>query len=226
VAAPAAKRVWDLSRDGVRRSLEESLERLGLDRVDVALVHDPDNHEREAAEQALPALVELRDQGMVRAIGAGMNQAEMLTRFVRELDLDLVLMAGRYSLLDQGALAELLPACVERGVAVVIGGVFNSGLLADPRPGATFDYAPAPPELVERAGRLQAVCARHGVPLRAAALAFPFGHPAVASVLVGARTAAEVQDAVAMVDRPVPAELWAELVAEGLLPGQVPVPTS
>jgi len=181
---------------------------------------------RDAAEQALPALVELRDQGMVRAIGAGMNQAEMLTRFVRELDLDLVLMAGRYSLLDQGALAELLPACVERGVAVVIGGVFNSGLLADPRPGATFDYAPAPPELVERAGRLQAVCARHEVPLRAAALAFPFGHPAVASVLVGARTAAEVQDAVAMVGRPVPAELWAELVAEGLLPGQVPVPTS
>ena len=102
MATPAAKRVWDFSRDGVRRSLEESLERLGLDRVDVALVHDPDNHEREAAEQALPALVELRDQGVVQAIGAGMNQAEMLTRFVRELDLDLVLMAGRYSLLDQG----------------------------------------------------------------------------------------------------------------------------
>jgi D-threo-aldose 1-dehydrogenase len=225
-ATPRAKRVWDFSRDGVRRSLGESLDRLGLDRIDVALVHDPDNHEREAAEHALPALAELRDQGVVRAIGAGMNQAEMLTRFVRELDLDLVLMAGRYSLLDQGALAELLPACVERGVAVVIGGVFNSGLLADPRPGATFDYAPAPPELVERAGRLQAVCARHGVPLRAAALAFPFGHPAVASVLVGARTAAEVQDAVVMLGRPVPAELWAELVADGLLPDHVPVPTS
>ena len=221
-ATPRAKRVWDFSRDGVRRSLDESLARLGLDRIDVALVHDPDNHEREAAEYALPALAELRDQGVVRAIGAGMNQAEMLTRFVRELDLDLVLIAGRYSLLDQGALAELLPACIERGVAVVIGGVFNSGLLADPRPGATFDYAPAPPELVERAGRLQAVCARHGVPLRAAALAFPFGHPAVASVLVGARTAAEVQDAVVMLGRPVPAELWAELVAEDLLPGHVP----
>jgi len=224
VATPAAKRVWDFSRDGVRRSLDESLDRLGLDRVDVALVHDPDQHEHEAAGQALPALAELRDQGVVGAIGAGMNQAEMLTRFVRELDLDLVLMAGRYSLLDQRALGELLPVCAERGVAVVIGGVFNSGLLADPRPGATFDYAPAPPELVERAGRLQAVCARHGVPLRAAALAFPFGHPAVASVLVGARTAAEVQDAVAMVDRPVPAELWTELVAEGLLPDHVPTP--
>jgi D-threo-aldose 1-dehydrogenase len=224
VATPAAKRVWDFSRDGVRRSLAESLDRLGLDRVDVALVHDPDEHEREAFEHALPALAELRDQGVVRAIGAGMNQAEMLTRFVRELDLDLVLIAGRYSLLDQRALAELLPSCAERGVAVVIGGVFNSGLLADPRPGATFDYAPAPPWLVERAGRLQAVCARHGVPLRAAALAFPFGHPAVASVLVGARTAAEVQDAAAMLDRPVPADLWTELVAEGLLPDHVPTP--
>jgi D-threo-aldose 1-dehydrogenase len=224
VATPAAKRVWDFSRDGVRRSLDESLDRLGLDRVDVALVHDPDQHEHEAADQALPALAELRDQGVVGAIGAGMNQAEMLTRFVRELELDLVLMAGRYSLLDQRALGELLPVCAERGVAVVIGGVFNSGLLADPRPGATFDYAPAPPELVDRAGRLQAVCARHGVPLRAAALAFPFGHPAVASVLVGARTAAEVQDAVAMVGRPVPAELWTELVAEGLLPDHVPTP--
>jgi D-threo-aldose 1-dehydrogenase len=226
VATPAAKRVWDFSRDGVRRSLAESLDRLGLDRVDVALVHDPDEHEREAFEHALPALAELRDQGVVRAIGAGMNQAEMLTRFVRQLDLDLVLMAGRYSLLDQRALAELLPSCAERGVAVVIGGVFNSGLLADPRPGATFDYVPAPPGLVARAGRLQAVCARHGVPLRAAALAFPFGHPAVASVLVGARTAAEVQDAVVMMRRPVPAELWAELVADGLLPGHVPIPTS
>ena len=172
-----------------------------------------------------PALAELRDQGVVRAIGAGMNQAEMLTRFVRELDLDLVLMAGRYSLLDQGALAELLPACVERGVAVVIGGVFNSGLLADPRPGATFDYAPAPPELVERAGRLQAVCARHGVPLRAAALAFPSATrrwPA----LVGAARPPRCRT---------PWPWWAGrsprssaelLVAEGLLPGHVPVPTS
>jgi D-threo-aldose 1-dehydrogenase len=223
---PPAKRVWDFSRDGVRRSLEESLERLGLDRVDVALVHDPDDHEREAAEQAFPALAELRDQGVVRAIGAGMNQAEMLTRFVRDLDLDLdlVLVAGRYSLLDQRALDELLPACAARGTAVVVGGVFNSGLLADPRPGATFDYAPAAPELVDRAVRLAEVCARHGTPLRAAALAFPFGHPAVTSVLVGARSAAEVEDAVAGFRRPVPDALWADLVASGLLPEHVPTP--
>jgi D-threo-aldose 1-dehydrogenase len=221
---PPGKRVWDFSRDGVRRSLEESLERLGLDRVDIVLVHDPDDHEREAYEQAFPALAELRDQGVVRAIGAGMNQAGMLTRFVRDLDLDLVLVAGRYSLLDQRALAELLPACAARGTAVVVGGVFNSGLLADPRPGATFDYAPAPPELVDRAVRLAEVCARHGVPLRTAALAFPFGHPAVTSVLVGARSAAEVEDAVASFERPGPAELWAELVATGLLPDHVPTP--
>jgi D-threo-aldose 1-dehydrogenase len=222
--APPAKRVWDFSGDGVRRSLEESLERLGLDRVDIVLVHDPDDHEREATEQALPALIELRDQGVVTAVGAGMNQAEMLTRFVRDLDIDVVLVAGRYSLLDQRALAELLPTCAARGAAVVVGGVFNSGLLADPRPGATFDYAPAPAELVDRAARLAQVCARHGTPLRAAALAFPFGHPAVTSVLVGARSAAEVTDAVACFERPVPEALWAELVATGLLPSDVPTP--
>jgi D-threo-aldose 1-dehydrogenase len=222
--APPGKRVWDFSRDGVRRSLEESLERLGLDRVDIVLVHDPDDHEREAYEQAFPALAELRDQGAVGAIGAGMNQAEMLTRFVRDLDLDLVLVAGRYSLLDQRALAELLPTCAARGTAVVVGGVFNSGLLADPRPGATFDYAPAPPELVARAVRLAEICVRHGVPLRAAALAFPFGHPAVTSVLVGARSAGEVEDAVACFGRPVPGDLWADLVASGLLADHVPTP--
>jgi len=222
--SPPARRVWDLSGDGVRRSLEESLERLGLDRVDILLLHDPDDHEREAYEQALPALIGLRDQGVVTAIGAGMNQAEMLTRFVRDLDIDVVLVAGRYSLLDQRALAELLPTCAARGTAVVVGGVFNSGLLADPRPGATFDYAPAPPELVDRAARLAEVCARHGTPLRAAALAFPFGHPAVTSVLVGARSAAEVQDAVACFEWPVPGELWADLVATGLLPADVPNP--
>jgi D-threo-aldose 1-dehydrogenase len=226
VAAPPGKRVWDLSPDGVRRSLEESLGRLGLDRVDVVFLHDPDDHERQAYAQAIPALIELRAQGVVRAVGAGMNQAEMLTRFVRDLDVDVVLVAGRWTLLDQRALEELLPACAERGVAVVVGGVFNSGLLADPRPGATFDYAPAPPELVQRAARLAAVCARHGVPLRAAALAFAAGHPAVASVLVGARTAAEVTDAVAMHAVEVPGELWQELVASGLLPEHVPTPAA
>jgi D-threo-aldose 1-dehydrogenase len=224
VDVPPCKRVWDFSRDGVRRSLEESLERLGLDRVDVVLLHDPDNHEREAREQAFPTLAELRDQGVVRAIGVGMNQAGMPARFVRDLDLDVVLIAGRYTLLDQRALDELLPACAMRGVAVVVGGPFNSGLLADPRPGATYDYAPAPAALVARAARIGKVCARHGVPLRAAALAFPYGHPAVTSVLVGVRSTAEVADDLAMYATPVPHALWDELVEEGLLPGHVPVP--
>jgi D-threo-aldose 1-dehydrogenase len=224
VDAPAGKRVWDFSRIGVARSLEESLDRLGLDHVDVVYLHDPDDHEREALEQAFPALADLRDQGVVRAIGAGMNQAEMLTRFVRRFDLDVVLVAGRYSLLDQRAFIELLPACEERGVAVVVGGVFNSGLLADPRPGAPFDYVPARPELVARATRMQEVCARHGVPLRAAALAFPYGHPAVTSVLVGVRSPAELREDVALYAQGVPAELWEELVASGLLPAHVPVP--
>jgi D-threo-aldose 1-dehydrogenase len=225
VDAPVGKRVWDFSRIGVARSLEESLDRLGLDHVDVVYLHDPDDHEREAFEQAFPALADLRDQGVIRAIGAGMNQAEMLTRFVRRFDLDVVLVAGRYSLLDQGALAELLPACQERRVAVVVGGAFNSGLLADPRPGAPFDYVPAPPELVARATRLQEACARHGVPLRAAALAFPYGHPAVTSVLVGVRSVAELHEDVALYERWVPADLWAELVATGLMPAHVPFPS-
>ncbi len=224
VEVPRLKRVWDFTRDGIRASLEESLERLGLERVDVLYLHDPDDHEREVYETGYPALAELRDQGLVGAIGAGMNQAEMLARFVRDLDLDVVLLAGRYTLLDQRGLAELLPLCERRGTSVVIGGVYNSGLLADPRPGATYDYAPAAPGLVERALRIQQVCARHGVPLRAAAVQFPFGHPAVASVLVGARSTEQVADAVAMAGFPIPDELWDELQETGLLPEHVPVP--
>ncbi|MEO3752041.1 aldo/keto reductase [Streptomyces sp. B6B3] len=217
-------RRWDFSADGVRRSLESSLERLGLDRVDLALIHDPDDHEEQAFTEAYPELERMRAEGIVGAIGAGMNQAAMLARFVRETDVDAVLLAGHYSLLDQDGLVELLPAAAERGRSVVIGGVFNTGLLADPRPDATFHYRRVPPPVLERALRMQEVTARHGVPLRAAALRFPFGHPAVASVLVGARSAAEARDAAAMLRHPVPAALWDELRAEGLLPDHVPVP--
>ena len=223
-AVPAThRRVWDFSADGVRRSIEASLERLGLDRIDVVYLHDPDEHAAQALDQAYPALEKLRSEGVVGAIGAGMNQSAMLARFVRETDTDVVLLAGRYTLLDQDGLAELLPEAARRGTSVVVGGVFNSGLLADPRPGATFDYAAAPGELLERALRIKAVCERHGVPLRAAALQFPSGHPAVAGVLVGMRSAAEVRDAVAMAAHPVPGGLWAELRAEGLLPQEAPV---
>ncbi|MFE5581317.1 aldo/keto reductase [Kitasatospora sp. NPDC056531] len=224
-AVPAThRRIWDFSAVGVRRSIEDSLERLGLDRIDVVYLHDPDDHAEQALTQAYPELARLRAEGMVGAIGVGMNQAELLARFIRETDLDAVLLAGRYSLLDQRGLTELLPLAAERGVGVVIGGVFNSGLLADPRPGATFDYTTAPEELLTRALDLKAVCEKHSVPLRAAALRFPFGHPAVASVLVGTRNASEVRDAAAMLRHRVPDELWAELKDRGLLPPGVPTP--
>ncbi|MFE0102113.1 aldo/keto reductase [Streptomyces sp. NPDC059009] len=224
-AVPAThRRVWDFSADGVRRSLEASLTRLGLDRIDVVYLHDPDDHAEQAFREAYPALERLRAEGVVGAIGAGMNQAEMLTRFVRDTDVDAVLCAGRYTLLDQRALAELLPAAQEHHVSVVIGGVFNSGLLADPRPGATYDYAAAPEALLDRAGRFKALATRHGTTLRAAALAFPFGHPAVASVLVGTRSPHEVSDAVSQFRSRVPPDLWKEARAEGLLPADTPTP--
>lgn len=224
-AVPAThRRRWDFSAHGVRRSIEDSLQRLGLDRVDVVYLHDPDDHLDQALETAYPELERLRAEGVLGAIGVGMNQAAPLARFVRDTDIDAVLLAGRYTLLDQGGLAELLPLAAERGVGVVIGGAFNSGLLADPRPGATFDYTAAPLDLLSRALDLKAVCERHGVPLRAAALRFPFGHQAVASVLVGLRSAAEARDAAAMLAHPVPDALWAELKERGLLPGDVPTP--
>ncbi|QKW17798.1 aldo/keto reductase [Kitasatospora sp. NA04385] len=224
-AVPAThRRVWDFSAAGVRSSIEASLDRLGLDRIDIAYLHDPDDHAEQALTEGYPALERLRAEGVLGAIGVGMNQADLLARFIRETDVDVVLLAGRYTLLDQRGLTGLLPLAEQRGVGVVIGGVFNSGLLADPRPGATFDYAEAPAELLARATELKAVCEKHGVPLRAAALRFPFGHPAVASVLVGTRSADEVRDAAAMLHRTVPAALWTELKDRGLLPADVPVP--
>ncbi|MET8285230.1 aldo/keto reductase [Streptomyces sp. NPDC048448] len=224
-AVPAThRRVWDFSADGVRRALEAGLERLGLDRVDVVYLHDPDDHAEQAFQEGYPALEKLRSEGVVGAIGAGMNQAGMLTRFVRDTDVDVVLCAGRYTLLDHRALAELLPAALERGTSVVVGGAFNSGLLADPRPGATYDYATAPRETLERALRLQEIAGRHGTTLRAAALAFPAAHPAVVSVLVGARSAHEVRDCAQQFATPVPAAFWRELREAGLLPEEAPVP--
>ncbi|MEZ0074406.1 aldo/keto reductase [Planotetraspora sp. GP83] len=206
------KRVWDFSRDGVRRSLEESMERLGLDTIDIALIHDPDDHWKEAVSEAYPALAELRDQGVVKAIGAGMNQWQMLADFVRETDIDVVLLAGRYTLLDQSGAAELLPLCVERGVSVLAGGVFNSGLLATHDPSGTFNYAPAPPELLERAREMARVCERHGVTLPQAAMAFPLRHPAVKSVVIGMRSAAEVEQNMTLAAHPIPDALWPDLL--------------
>jgi D-threo-aldose 1-dehydrogenase len=206
-------RRFDFSADGVRRSLEDSLDRLGLDRVDIVLIHDPDDHGEQAFREAYPALEKLRDGGTIGAIGAGMNQAEMLTRFVTETDIDVVLVAGRYTLLDQSAADTLLPAAESRGVSVIAGGVFNSGLLAAPAPGATYDYHAAPRELLDRAHWLEQACAGFGVPLRAAAARFPLTSPAVASVLIGARSAEEVSDAIRLRALDIPEAVWDVLAA-------------
>jgi D-threo-aldose 1-dehydrogenase len=205
---------FDYSRDAVLRSLEESLVRLGVDRIDVALVHDPDLHEEDAMTQAFPTLVQLRDEGVVQAIGAGMNQHEMLERFVDRVDLDCVLLAGRYSLLDRGG-AGLLAACETRGVGVVVGGVFNTGILVDPDVHRTYDYAPAAPGVIARARRLRDACAGHGVPLGAAALQFAMRHPAVTTVLVGARSAAEVALDLAFAGTPIADAVLDDIVRVG-----------
>ncbi|MFI7112933.1 aldo/keto reductase [Nonomuraea sp. NPDC050227] len=209
-------REWDFSADGVRDSLEDSLARLGLPEIDIALIHDPDDHLEQALAEAYPALAELREQGVVKAIGVGMNQWQAPLRFVRETGVDVVMLAGRYTLLDQSGLP-LLDECAERGVRVLAAGVFNSGLLATPAPSGTFDYAPAPAPLLDRATRIAAVCERHGVSLPQAAMAFPLRHPAVASIVLGARAPEEVLANAALWARPVPEELWLELAGEGLL---------
>ena len=205
---PPLRPVFDFSYDGALRSLDESLSRLGLDRLDVVHVHDPDAHEAEAERGAFRALHRLRDEGVIRAVGAGMNQSAMLARFVERGLVDCVLVAGRYTLLDDSAERDLLPLAQRRRVAVIAAGVFNSGLLAAPRADATYDYAPAPPERVARARRLEEICARFGVGLRAAALQFPLRHPAVSCVLTGARSPQEVADNAAQFAAPLPAELW------------------
>jgi D-threo-aldose 1-dehydrogenase len=220
------RREWDFSADGVRRSLESSVDRLGLDRVDIVLMHDPDDHWEQAIGQAYPALHELRAQGVVTSIGAGMNQWEMLERFVRETEVDTLMLAGRYTLLEQTALDTMLPLCVERKVSILAAGVFNSGLLAVDRPpaGANYNYEAAPSELYARALRIGEVCARHGVSVPHAAIAFVAAHPAVSSVVLGARDAAQVTRNAELFAKPVPAELWSDLVESGLLRSDAPTP--
>ena len=216
--------VFDFSGHGVRRSLEESLERLGMERVDIVHVHDPDDHQEEALDAAFPTLLALRDEGIVKAVSAGMNQAPALARFVRESDLDCVLLAGRYTLLDQVALDDLLPLCAQRGVAVIAAGVFNSGILADPSEGATYNYKPAHRSLIARARAINGICERHGVPLQAAAMQFPLAHPAVTTVLVGMMSPAEVDHNATAFTVNIPAALWEELRAEGFIRDDAPVP--
>jgi D-threo-aldose 1-dehydrogenase len=222
------RRVWDFSRDGVRRSLEESLQRLGLDRVDIAYLHDPDDHLEQVLAAGYPALEELRDEGVVAAIGAGMNQTPMLSELARNTDVDLLMPAGRYTLLEQGALDELLPVCERRGIGVVVAGVFNSGLLArrNPTEDATYNYVRAPAVVLDRARRIADVCERHGTTLPEAAIAFPLGHPAVVSVCVGARSPEQVRRNARLLGAEIPQELWDELREERLLHPGAPVPVA
>jgi D-threo-aldose 1-dehydrogenase len=206
--------VFDFSYDGAKRSLEESLERLGLSRIDIAYVHDPDDHLDTAIAGAYEALEDLRSQGLVGAIGVGTDYTSTATRFVNETDIDCVLIAGRYTLLDQDALQVLLPRCLARGVSVVAAGVFNSGVLATPVDNPTFDYVPCPPQIAERALKMAHICREFGVSLKAAALQFPYRHPAVAAVVVGARTPDEIEENVRLAGAELPVDLWEALARE------------
>lgn len=213
-AVPATlRRRWDFSRDGIFRSLESSLERLGTERVDVVYLHDPDDHWDSASTTGVDALVELRDQGAIGAVGVGMNQAAMPAKFIRETDIDLVMLAGRYSLLDRSGVEELLPLALERGVGIVAAGVYNSGLLSSPKPrsDAHFDYDDAPAGLVATAREMANACNAHGVELPAAAIQFPLRHPAVVNVVVGSRTASQQHSNSERMRQHLPEVLWAEL---------------
>ena len=233
---PGFAPVFDYSYDGVMRSLEHSTLRLGLSRIDIALVHDVDfwtikdrelldERFRTVMDSGYRALDELRRAGVIGAIGVGINEADTSLRFIRAGDFDCMLLAGRYTLLEQGGLAEFLPECVTRGVSVVLGGPYNSGILTgDVRPGVTHDYVAAPPALVEKAQRIEAVCRRHAVELGAAALQFPLFHPAVCSVIPGALAVREVTQNAARLSAPIPADLWSELKREGLLDPAAPTP--
>lgn len=215
------RRVWDPSEAGIRRSLEESLGRLGLDHVDVLYLHDPDAYDLEAGiTQALPAMEKLRAEGLVKAIGVGSNSSDALTECVRRSGLDLVMLAGRYTLLEQPAQQDLLPACADHGVGVVNVGVYNSGLLARATisDDAHYNYAPAPREILDRARRLAACCAEFGVELPTAALQFSRRHPAVRTVVVGASSPSQIEQNVARMREPVPEELWEELQRRSLVP--------
>ena len=222
--APKSNVIFDYSREGVLRSIDHSLLRLGLDRIDIVFIHDPDDHYKEAIEEALPTLIELRAQGIVKAIGAGMNQWEMCARFALEGDFDVFLIAGRYTLLDYSALSEFLPICVNKSISVVVGGPYNSGILAsDLGPDTTYFYEKAPPEVIDRAKDIKRVCDRYKVPLKAAALRFGLLHPAVVATIPGARSPEEVQDNIEMMSFEIPHIMWEELKDKNLLSSEIPL---
>ena len=207
----SVERKFDFSAKGVRQSLESSLERLGIESVEILFIHDPDAHADEAILEAYPELDRMRSEGIIKAIGVGMNQCAIPTRIMKETDIDVVLIAGRYSLLDQEAMEELLPTALARNVDVIVAGVFNSGILANPVKGATFDYLPASDELLAKAVRIREVLDEHQVSLTSAALQFPLRHPAVKSVLVGCRSAAEVESNIEEFDKTIENRAWDDL---------------
>jgi D-threo-aldose 1-dehydrogenase len=225
---------WDYSAAGTRRSLEDSLGRTGLAHIDVLYIHDLDaaTHGdrapqvlRQVLDETLPTLHAMKREGLVRAIGLGVNDVQVVLDVLRHADIDALMLAGRYSLLDRAALPVLLPRCIARGVHVALGGVFNSGILATGTAGTpSFNYAPAAREWIERTHRIEARAAEHGVPLRAAALQFPLAHPAVEIVMLGARRGAEWDDALAMLRHPIPAGFWQALRHDGLVPDDAPTP--
>lgn len=228
--------VVDYGYDGTMRAVEQSLMRLGIPRIDVLLIHDVDiwtHGSREAYEQRLAealagatrALTKLRDDGVVKAIGVGVNEVEACLRFAEGGDFDCFLLAGRYTLLEQAPLDDLLPLCQRRNIGIMLGGPYNSGILATGAvPGAKYNYKDAPPEIMERVSRIEAACRRHGVALPAAAIQFPLAHPAVASMIPGAVTPQEVERNKALIAAPIPGDLWAELKRERLLREDAPVP--
>ena len=216
---------FDLTRDGLERSLDQSLTRLGVTHLDIVLLHDPDDLEPEACETALPTLLGWRERGLVRAVGVGMNQWQMPLRFLEHFDLDVVMVAGRYTLLEQGGLA-LLDTCQFRDVAVFAAGVFNTGILASgAKTDAKFNYADAPTDVLVRVARLEAICARHGVSLAAAAIQFVLAHTAVKSAVLGASHPDEVRANLESSRMSISPEFWGELSACELLPEHVPTPT-
>lgn len=233
---PSRREVFDYSYDGVMRSLEFSLERLGLDHIDIVYAHDvdvfthgskeaSDARIREFMEGGYKALVKLRDGGAIKAIGAGINEWEVAETLARKGDFDVFLLAGRYTLLEQDALSSFLPYCVEKNIGVVIGGPYNSGILATgPKPGAYYNYAPASKEILERVRNIEAVCKTHGVKLAEAALRFPLSHPAIVSVIPGGQKASEVRRNADTLGVKVPPALWRSLKAEGLLRADAPTP--
>jgi D-threo-aldose 1-dehydrogenase len=219
------KPVFDFSYEGVMRSFNESLKRLALERIDILHIHDPDDYYAPAIEGAYGALDQLRREGRIKAVGAGMNQAEMLARFARAGDFDCFLLAGRYTLIDHTGLRELLPLCMEKHISIIIGGPYNSGVLASgSRAGAKFNYADAPPAILEKVRKVEQVCARHNVPMKAAALQFPLAHPAVAAVIPGARSVAELEENFRLISHPSPADFWADLRKVNLIPDEAPTP--